>query len=70
MEQAVVTISAPYGAGGPVVGRMVAELLGVPFLDRAIPTTVAQTLAVSLDEAQAHDERADTRVGRLLAALA
>jgi cytidylate kinase len=66
----VVTISAPYGAGGPIVGRTIAERLGVPFLDRAIPTAVAQTLAVSLDEAQAHDERADTRVGRMLSALA
>jgi cytidylate kinase len=66
----VVTISAPYGAGGPIVGRAVAENLGVPFLDRAIPTAVAQTLAVTLDEADAHDERADTRVGRMLSALA
>ena len=70
MALPVVTISAPYGAAGPIVGRAVAEQLGVPFLDRAIPTAVAQTLAVSLDEAQAHDERADTRVGRMLSALA
>jgi cytidylate kinase len=70
MAQPVVTISAPYGAGGPIVGRAVAERLGVPFLDRAIPTAVAQTLAVTLDDAQAHDERADTRVGRMLSALA
>ena len=70
MAPPVVTISAPYGAGGPIVGRAVAEQLGVPFLDRAIPTAVAQTLAVTLDEAQAHDERSDTRVGRMLSALA
>jgi cytidylate kinase len=70
MPPPVVTISAPYGAGGPIVGRAVADQLGVPFLDRAIPTAVAQTLAVTLDEAQAHDERADTRVGRMLSALA
>lgn len=70
MAPPVVTISAPYGAGGPIVGRAVADQLGVPFLDRAIPTAVAQTLAVTLDEAQAHDERADTRVGRMLSALA
>jgi cytidylate kinase len=66
----VVTISAPYGAGGAIVGRDVAERLGVPFLDRAIPTAVARTLAVPIDEAEAHDERADTRIGRILAALA
>jgi cytidylate kinase len=66
----VVTISAPYGAGGPIIGRKVAERFGVPFLDRAIPVAVAQTLAVSIDDAEAHDERAETRVGRMLAALA
>jgi hypothetical protein len=66
----VVTISAPYGAGGPIIGRQVAERFGVPFLDRAIPVAVAQTLAVSIDDAEAHDERAETRVGRMLAALA
>ncbi|MEX2100217.1 MAG: cytidylate kinase-like family protein [Acidimicrobiia bacterium] len=70
MTLPVVTISAPYGAAGPIVGRAVADRLGVPFLDRAIPTAVAQTLAVSLVEAEAHDERADTRVGRMLSALA
>ena len=70
MTAPVVTISAPYGTGGPTIGHTVAERLGVPFLDRAIPVTVAQTLAVSIDDAEAHDERAETRVGRMLAALA
>jgi cytidylate kinase len=69
MTGPVVTISAPYGTGGPIIGRTVAEQLGVPFLDRAIPTAVAQRLAVSLSEAEAHDERTDTRVTRVLAAL-
>ena len=69
MTPSVVTISAPYGAGGAIIGRDVLERLGVPFLDRAIPTAVAQTLAVSLDDAEAHDERSETRVGRMLAAL-
>ena len=54
----VVTISAPYGTGGPIIGRMVAERFDVPFLDRAIPVAVAQTLAVSIDDAEAHDEHA------------
>ena len=34
----LVTLSAPYGAGGSQVGPAVAERLGVPFVDRAIPT--------------------------------
>ena len=47
----VVTISATYGAAGSVVGPAVAERLGVPFLDRAIPTAVANDLGISLEEA-------------------
>jgi cytidylate kinase len=52
----VVTLSAAYGAGGSQVGPRLADRLGVPFLDRVIPTTVAERLAVPLSEALAHDE--------------
>ncbi len=52
----VVTLSAPYGAGGSEVGPEVAERLGVEFLDRAIPTGVAERLAVPLREAVERDE--------------
>ncbi len=69
MPARVVTIHAPYGAGGGIVGPKVAEALGVPFLDRAIPATVAHSLAVPLAEALAHDERAETGLGRILAAM-
>ncbi|MEZ0073980.1 AAA family ATPase [Planotetraspora sp. GP83] len=65
----VVTISATYGTGGSVVGPAVADRLGVPFLDRAIPSTVAQELGVTLEEALAHDDRADSGLGRLLAGM-
>jgi cytidylate kinase len=70
MTAPVVTISAPYGTGGPVIGSAVAEQLGVSFLDRAIPHSVARALAVPETDALAHDERAETRIGRLLSALA
>lgn len=43
---ALVTISSAYGAGGSLVGRRVAERLGVRFLDRAIPVSVADHLEV------------------------
>jgi hypothetical protein len=66
----VVTLSASYGAGGSVVGPRVAELLGVPFLDRAIPTEVSSRLAVPLDEVLVHDDRAEHGVGALIAAFA
>jgi cytidylate kinase len=52
----LITLSAPYGAGGSQVGPAVAERLGVPFVDRAIPTGVAERLAVPLREAIERDE--------------
>jgi cytidylate kinase len=52
----LITLSAPYGAGGSHVGPEVARRLGVPFVDRAIPTGVAERLAVPLQEAIDRDE--------------
>ncbi|MGH3320345.1 MAG: AAA family ATPase [Streptosporangiaceae bacterium] len=66
----VVTVSAAYGAGGSVIGPAVAERLGVPFVDRAIPTTVAAEIGVPLEEALAHDDRTEHGIGRLLAGAA
>jgi cytidylate kinase len=66
----VVTISATFGAGGSVVGPAVAERLGVPFVDRAIPYTVAAEIGCTLEEALAHDDRAEHGLGRLMAGAA
>jgi cytidylate kinase len=66
----VVTISAAYGAGGSEIGPAVARLLGLRFVDRAIPAAVARQLGVPLDEAQEHDETVDTGLARLLSSLA
>ncbi|GAA2016905.1 hypothetical protein GCM10009799_51260 [Nocardiopsis rhodophaea] len=66
----VVTISATYGAGGSVIGPAVAERLGVPFLDRAIPGAVARQIGCSLEDALEHDDRAATGFERLLASAA
>jgi cytidylate kinase len=52
----VVTLSASYGAGGSAIGPAVAEQLGIEFVDRAIPTGVAERLAVPLREAVERDE--------------
>jgi hypothetical protein len=65
----LVTLSASYGAGGSVVGPRVAELLGVRFLDRAIPTEVSNRLAVPLDEVLVHDDRAEHGLGALIASF-
>jgi cytidylate kinase len=55
----LVAISAAYGAAGSRVGPAVAERLGVPFVDRAIPLAVAERLDVPLDAATAHDEQVE-----------
>jgi cytidylate kinase len=66
----VVTLSASFGAGGSIVGPLVAEHLGLPFLDRAIPVAVAKALAVPMADVVAHDERRTPSIGRMLANLA
>src|SRR3954454_9478930 len=65
----IVTVSASYGAGGAIVGPRLAERLGVPFLDRAIPSEVAQCLAVTLEEASARDESLGGVLSRLVQRL-
>src|SRR5205085_3553900 len=55
---ALVALSASYGAAGSRIGPTLAERLGVPFLDRAIPLAVAERLEVSFDDAAAHDGQA------------
>jgi cytidylate kinase len=62
----VITLSASYGAGGSQIGPRLAERLDVPFIDRAIPSAVAERLAVPLADALAHDEAVRSVLERLL----
>ena len=66
----VITISATYGAGGAVVGPAVAERLGVPFVDRAIPVVVANDLGIPVDDVLCRDEQVRGWMARLLSATA
>lgn len=66
----VVTISAPFGAGGSVIGPAVAERLGLMFVDRAIPAAVAKDLAVPLDRVLAHDQHLPSGIVRVLSKMA
>lgn len=66
----LVTLSAPYGAGGSAIGPRLAERLGVAFVDRAIPREVAQRLAVPFEEAVRHDESPGGVLERLVRLLA
>ncbi|HEU5269377.1 MAG TPA: cytidylate kinase family protein, partial [Jatrophihabitans sp.] len=52
-----VTISAGYGAGGSLVAPRVAERLGLRLIDRAISSTVAMQLQVSVAEAHQGEAR-------------
>jgi cytidylate kinase len=66
----VITISASYGAGGSIVGPLLAERLGVPFVDRAIPTTVSTRLDVPLDQALASEGVPHGILSRLISGFA
>ena len=61
----VVTVAALYGAGGSVVGPRVAERLGVEFLDRAIPASVARRMGLPEAAVASYDEQPRSRMGRL-----
>jgi cytidylate kinase len=56
----IVAISASYGAGGSRVAPAVAEHLGVPFLDRAIPMRVVADAGLGSEEhaLEEHDRSA------------
>lgn len=65
----VVTISSSYGAGGSVVGPAVAQALGLPFLDRAVPARVASGQPMGAEEA-AVEERTPSLIERIVATFA
>lgn len=63
-----VTISAGYGAGGSLVAPRVAELLGFTMIDRAVSSTVARELDVTVEEVQ-HGEARRSVAERFFSAL-
>jgi cytidylate kinase len=66
----VVTLAALYGAGGSVIGPRVAERLGVPFLDRAIPRSVAERAGIPETAVAEADEEPRSRWDEVIGALA
>src|SRR4051794_40240017 len=66
----VVTLSASYGAGGSRIGPLVADALGVPFVDRAITTGLAERLGMDPDAVAARDDAGPSRLDRVLSSLA
>ncbi|HWD65858.1 MAG TPA: cytidylate kinase-like family protein [Solirubrobacteraceae bacterium] len=66
----VVTISAPYGTGGSLIGPRLAEALQVPFVDRAIPVSVSRRLDIPVEEAIDQEEATQDRLTRWAAYFA
>jgi cytidylate kinase len=60
-----VTISASYGALGNKIGLALAERLGLPFLDRALPASAVHQLAESPEMAESLDEHVPRRWERI-----
>jgi cytidylate kinase len=69
LDRPVVTISAPYGAGGSYVGPRLAQRLGVEFIDRAISRAVANELHIPEDEVLGYEQLPHDSRSRLLASL-
>ena len=65
----VVTLAELYGAGGGAIGPRVAERLGVQFLDRSIPSSVARREGVPEAAVAEVDEEPRGRWDRLFDAL-
>jgi cytidylate kinase len=66
----VVTISASYGTRGGEIARQVADRLDLPFLDRAIPPSLAHELAQSGEIEESLDEPAPSRWERIIMGFA
>ena len=49
MKHFIVNIGCEYGSGGPDIGRMAAESLGIPFYDRDLVDQVVEKLGVDRD---------------------
>lgn len=55
MKQFVVTIGCEYGSGGPEIGKMIAQSLGIEYYDRDLVDKVVDKLGVDKDLVQSAD---------------
>ena len=65
----IVTMSASYAAGGSEIGPRVAQRLGLRFVDRAIPVAVAEELGISIEDAEAVEKNASSRLWNIFARI-
>lgn len=68
-QMRAVTISREYGSGGGEIAARLAERLGWQLIDHEVVVQVAQSLGVSVEEAEVHDERAESLASRIITSL-
>ncbi len=64
-----ITISREYGSGGGEIARRLATQLGWRLIDHEVVVRVAHDLEISVEEAQAYDERVESLATRILASM-
>ncbi len=65
----VITVSSEFGAGGPAVGKQLAERLGLDYLDKDILHRVALDLGVPAEKVEEFDEAQHSRVRGFLSTV-
>jgi len=66
----VITLAREFGAGGETVGHLLADRLGIEYLDGKIVDEAARRLGIGTDVVESYDERAGGLLDRLLRQLA
>ena len=61
----VITIARQYGCGGRTIGRMLAEKLGIEYLDNDLIRIAAEKNGVSVDFYREYDEKASSKFASL-----
>jgi cytidylate kinase len=65
----ILTISASYGAGGSEIAPIMAKELGLPFVDRAVPASVARELGVPVEQVEAVEQEVPSRFWSMVAKM-
>lgn len=61
MEKKIITISREYGAGGRVIGRMIAKQLGIPVYDKELVEKVAEESGFAPKFIEEHGEQSPNK---------
>ena len=59
----IITIGCEYGAGGPQIGKMLADALGIEYYDRDLVDKVVNQLGVSRGLVEQEDQKTNVHYG-------